>query len=89
MKKTYTIAEVWCHDMWNDGEGWTSNDRQKVGSVTIPTDYDGSDVVKALRDSGYIAKRKHYTADIEWEDLTYVTYVENSKGDEMLEVRIP
>ena len=85
MKKDYTIADVWYHDMWNDGESWTSNDRQKVGSVTIPKDYTGSDVVKALREYGYIPKGKHYTADDQWEG---VVYVENTKGDEMWEVNI-
>ena len=85
MKKDYTIAEVWYHDMWNDGESWSSNDRQKVGSVTIPKDYTGSDVIKALRYRGYIAKRKHYTAD----DLCDgVVYVESAKGDVMIEVNI-
>lgn len=86
MKKTYTIAEVWHHDMWFDDESWGSNDRQKVGSVTIPKDYTGSDVIKALRDYGYIPKGKHYTADDQW---TGVVYVESVKGDEMIEVIIP
>ena len=85
MKKVYMVVEVWYHDMWNDGCSWTSNDRQKVGSVTIPTDYTGSDVVKALREHGYIAKRKHYTADAQ---RTGVVYVENAKGDVLVEVNI-
>ena len=84
-KRDYIVVGVWYHDMWSDGESWTSNDRQPVGIVTIPTDYTGSDVVKALRDHGYIAKRKHYTAD---DQYTGVVYVENAKGDEMIEVNI-
>ena len=83
MKKDYTIAEVWYHDLWSDGELWTSNDRQILGRVTIPTDYTGSDVVKALRGHGYLPKRKHYTAD---DQCDGAVYVESVKGDEMIEV---
>jgi hypothetical protein len=68
IRKVYT---VWSFNVWgNAKDGYEVNDRSNEGSIELPENCTDNQIIKALKDSGYLKKGKHTSSfDIGGDDM--------------------
>lgn len=78
MKRTYEVFE---YDVWgNEHEGYDVNNRMRSGcEVTLDEDATDAQIIKALKDCGFLRKGLHTKSfDIEGE-MDYTLYVTRAR----------
>lgn len=79
------LFKVYEHDMWFDGEGYSSNERFSMGSMTVQ-DTDGitdNQIMKTFRKRFPVKKGMHLHTYNNGENITYI---EDDSGSIMFEI---
>ena len=82
-------CRVWYHDMWADGEGgYSSNDRNEVGSVNLNLDEPEEVIIQTLLESGFLRANYLESGVPVFEFYEYQIYITSEDGSEMIELEL-